>query len=152
MSQSKKDFANKKSLIDSDIVTQETVGRRRALSTIGGVAAGTAALVTGRRSYASHVTDNDTNSFSDPGGRGRRNDFDGGANADPGGGGTDNDGFADPAGGGETGVTDRDSGPNEDPVAHGGHRGGRVSDPAGQSRLNDRDAGKFADPGRSDSD
>lgn len=174
MSQSKKYSTKRKTLSDSDIVTQKSVGRRNALSTIGGVVAGTAALVTSRRSYGQ--TDSDTTTYADPAGRGQFNDSDGGRFADPGGGGTDSDvsQTADPAGRGYTGVTDSDGGSNADRVNHGrsrtsgitdsdggqfadpagNGRGRRGSDPIGRGRFNDSDSGKFADPagGGTDSD
>lgn len=142
-----------KTLTDEDIVSEKgrSTGRRKALHMAGGAAAiGALALATGcgrrRRTVVvtQGITDADGGACADPAGGGRGNsgvtDADGGQCADPAGRGR--------GGGGPqvqvqaqapyTGITDSDGGPNADPAGYG--RG------AAATGVTDSDGGRCADP------
>ena len=102
----------KKTLVEADIESERTMGRRSSLRAVGAVVVGAAAVAAGSAlapEEARAQTDSDAGPRADPAGRGRtgRTDSDTGGNADRVGHGrgrscTDTDGgrYADPAGGG----------------------------------------------------
>ncbi len=84
MSEDKK----KKTLSDTDLVTERPMGRRSSMAMLGGAVLGAAGLVAAAtpQQAQAQCTDNDSGSNSDPAGRGRGrgvSDSDGGRNADP---------------------------------------------------------------------
>lgn len=99
-----------RTLRSSDIETNLTIGRRRALTAIGVSTVGTTVMAVGsRRAYSQ--TDADKPSIADSPGAGRNNDRDSGRFADPAGGGTDFDVNAEADPGPQCfGVTDADQG------------------------------------------
>lgn len=101
---------DKKTLEEGSIVT-ERVGRRSAVTAIGGTLLGALAIAAGSPAgKASAQTDSDTGPGADAAGRGRTGgtDSDAGPNADRGG-----------HGRGRSGCSDSDNGPNSDPAGNG---------------------------------
>lgn len=172
MSQEKtpKDNGKKRSLSLADIETTVKLGRRSALSVIGGALAGTTGLASASRQ--TYAADADTKILADLEGNGTDNDK--GANSDEIGAGSDADethladptdtDIGDPAGEGsdtDSGAiedlagegSDDDTGPERDPVGAGSDTD--IGDPAKaggavQSDPIDMDSGIFADPADSD--
>jgi hypothetical protein len=121
-------MSQKKSLSDSEIVTESRVSRRGAIGIIGASLAGVAiAAVVSAPTSAKAQTDTDSGANADRAGGGRTGgtDSDTGANADRGGHGstgrTDSDtgANADRAGRGGTGNTDSDTGAQADRAGRG---------------------------------
>ena len=133
----------KKTLEDSDIETERSLGRRSTLGLIGAsVAAMAGALGLEPAIAEAQCSDSDSGPNADPGGQGRScgggggcTDSDAGPNADGAGRGRNCGGGVRPRG-----CTDRDSGRNADP-AGGGRRCGRRR----RRRCTDADTGRYAD-------